>query len=192
MDALLISLGIVALAELGDKTQILVLLLAARFRQPVAIIAGLVLATIVSHLIAAIIGRWIADLVDPVILAWGVGCGFIAMGVWALLPEKVDAESEVGQGHGAFLTTLIVFSIAEIGDKTQIAVAALAARFDMILTVVAGTTLGMIAANLPAVFFGHAFAKVIPMKAIRIVAAIAFSGLGVWAIIEGGAAFKSS
>ncbi len=192
MHAFLVSFGVVGLAELGDKTQLLVLLLAARFRRPAPIIAGIVTGTLVCDLVAALIGRFIADMVDPRVLAWAVGLGFIAMGAWALIPEKEEDEPELGIGRGAFLTTVMAFCLAELGDKTQIAVAGLAARFDTIWLVVAGAALGMLAANVPAVFFGHAFARHLPMKAIRIAAAIAFVGLGLWAILEAGALFKSA
>lgn len=185
-EAFLVSLGVVTLAELGDKTQLLVLLLAARFRQPLAITAGILVSTVASHLLAALAGVWVADVVPPAMLAWAVGGGFIAMGIWALIPERdEEVEGVVTSGRSAFLATVIAFFLAELGDKTQVAVVGLAVRFDMVLVVVAGTTLGMLAANLPALVFGHTFASRLPMKAIRVAGAAVFVGLGLWTIMAG-------
>ncbi|MEX1147709.1 MAG: TMEM165/GDT1 family protein [Sphingomonadales bacterium] len=192
MEAFFVSLGVVALAELGDKTQLLVLLLAARYRRPLAIAGGVAAATVASHLLAALAGVWVAEFVSPAVLAWAVGLAFIAMGLWALAPDSAEAEHDKASppsGRSAFLATAIAFFIAELGDKTQVAVVGLAVRFDMVVTVVAGTTLAMLAANLPALVFGHAFASRLPIRAIRIAGAAVFVGLGVWTIVAGAALF---
>ena len=156
MDAFLISTGIVALAEMGDKTQLLSLVLAARFRKPWPILAGILVATLANHALAGAVGASVTRLLGPDVLRWIVGASFIAMAAWMLIPDKLD-EDEVGAsrpGLGVFTTTLLAFFVAEMGDKTQIATVVLAARFDAWASVVLGTTLGMMLANVPVVWFG--------------------------------------
>jgi putative Ca2+/H+ antiporter (TMEM165/GDT1 family) len=155
MEAFLTSLGVVAVAEIGDRTQLLALVLASQFRRPVPIIAGILLATLANHAVAALAGEWVGDLLTPSLLKWVLGMSFIGMAIWTLIPDKLDSDTAVSAKHCAFLTTLIGFFICEIGDKTQIATAALAARFDLLLPVVIGTTTGMMIANVPTVLFGH-------------------------------------
>lgn len=158
MEVFLISLGVVAVSEIGDKTQLLALLLAARFKRPGPIIAGILLATVLNHAVAGLVGGWVATHVDPTLLRWGLGILFMAMGAWALVPDTLDEDTGITDATttmGIFWITAVSFFIAEIGDKTQIATAALAARFDSIVAVVAGTTTGMLLADVPAVYLGR-------------------------------------
>ena len=182
MYALFTSTGLVTISEIGDKTQLLALLLAARFHKPVPIVLGIFVATVLNHTAAALAGEWVASAIDPIYLRWGLGLLFIGMAVWALLPDRLDerAGSKV-QAGSAFLTTAITFFLAEIGDKTQIATAALAAQFGELLPVVIGTTLGMMIADVPAVFAGSAAGYRINLKLIRYVAAVIFATLGLFA-----------
>lgn len=186
MNAFLLSTGIVALAEIGDKTQLLSLVLATRFHRPWPIVAGILAATLLNHAAAGALGAWLMAVVGPVVMRWILGVSFLAMAGWMLIPDKIDADEvkPVGRG-GVFLTTTLVFFLAEMGDKTQVATIALAARFDALAYVVAGTTLGMMLANVPVVFFGDALAKRVPLKVIRIVTAAVFAALGVWALASG-------
>lgn len=154
MEAFLTSLGIVAIAEIGDRTQLLALLLASRFRRPVPIIAGILVATLANHALAALAGEWLAALLTPGLLRWGLGLSFVAMAIWVLVPDKPGDGRLMGR-HGAFLTTVVGFFLCEIGDKTQIATAALAARYDLLLPVVVGTTSGMMIANIPTVLLAR-------------------------------------
>ncbi|HWA42514.1 MAG TPA: TMEM165/GDT1 family protein [Hypericibacter adhaerens] len=187
MESLLVSTGAVAISEIGDKTQLLALLLATRFRQPVPIILGILIATVLNHAVAALAGSWVASAVDPEWLRWGVALLFLAMAAWALIPDKID-EGEVKSfgAHGAFLATTIAFFLAEMGDKTQIATAALAARFETVIPVVIGTTAGMLIADVPAVLCGHAFAHKINPRYVRYGAAVIFAGLGITMLMEDG------
>ena len=183
----LISTAIVALAEMGDKTQLLALLLAARFRKPIPILIAILLATIINHGVSAIIGQWITTVLSPEILLWIVSLGFIAMAAWMLIPDQLDDESEninKWQKYGVFGATFVLFFLAEIGDKTQIATVALAARFDSIFWVTAGTTLGMMLANAPAVFVGNKLADKLPISVIHKVGAVIFLLLGVGALVQ--------
>ena len=183
----LISTAIVALAEMGDKTQLLALLLAARFRKPIPILIAILLATIINHGVSAIIGQWITTVLSPEILLWIVSLGFIAMAAWMLIPDQLDDESEninKWQKYGVFGATFVLFFFAEIGDKTQIATVALAARFDSIFWVTAGTTLGMMLANAPAVFVGNKLADKLPISVIHKVGAVIFLLLGVGALVQ--------
>ena len=183
----LISTAIVALAEMGDKTQLLALLLAARFRKPVPILIAILLATIINHGISAVIGQWITTVLSPEILLWIVSIGFIAMAAWMLVPDQLDDESEninKWQKYGVFGATFVLFFLAEIGDKTQIATVALAARFDSIFWVTAGTTLGMMLANAPAVFIGNKLADKLPISLIHKIGAAIFFLLGVGALFQ--------
>lgn len=179
MEAFLISTGVVALAEIGDKTQLLALVLAARFRRPGPISLGILLATLLNHGVAGWLGTWAGSLVDPVWLRWILGLSFLAVAAWALIPDKLDGDATSRRTAGAFLTTLVSFFLVEIGDKTQIATVALAATYDALPMVVLGTTLGLMLANVPAVLLGDVAATRLPLRAIRIAAAITFVALGV-------------
>lgn len=180
MESLLVSTGVVALAEIGDKTQLLAFILAARFQKPLPIIAGILVATIVNHGLAGALGTWITSSVDPEILRWVLGASFIAMAVWTLIPDQIEEEeTEIAHKLGVFGATLITFFLAEMGDKTQIATVALAAHYANPLMVVAGTTLGMLIADVPAVFVGDKLANKIPMRLVHSIAAGIFALLGV-------------
>jgi len=188
MEALLISTGVVALAEIGDKTQLLAFILAARFRKPVPIILGILLATIVNHGLAGAVGAWITATVSPEILRWVLGLSFIAMAAWTMIPDTIeDEETQVARKFGVFGATLITFFLAEMGDKTQLATVALAAHYAQPVLVVIGTTLGMLLADVPAVFIGDRFGAKIPMKLVHSVAAAIFALLGVATLFGAGA-----
>ena len=190
MEAFLISTGVVALGEMGDKTQLLAMLLAVKFRKPVPIILGIFFATLLNHATAGLVGGWIAQALGPVVLRWGIGISFIAMAGWMLIPDKIDGLDAAGpQRFGVFGTTLIAFSFAEMGDKTQIATVALAARFQDLWAVVAGTTLGMMIADVPAVFVGDRLAKKIPMTLVHAIAAAIFAVLGLLTLLNVGSLF---
>ena len=179
MEAFLVSTGVVALAEIGDKTQLLALVLAARFRKPVPIVLGILVATLLNHFLAGAVGAWLADQLGPTVLRWILGLSFIAMAAWTLVPDRYDSDEAAAAGrYGVFLTTLTAFFLVEMGDKTQIATVALAARYDSLLAVVSGTTLGMLLANVPAVLLGEVAAKKLPMGLVRGVAAAIFLVLG--------------
>lgn len=184
LDALLVSTGTVALAEIGDKTQLLALLLAARFRKPLPIVAGILVATLLNHALAAWIGQLAASWLTPQTLRWIVAASFIGIALWTLKPDTLD-EDETLPARGAFIATTIAFFIAEIGDKTQVATVLLAAKYPSLLQVVAGTTIGMLLANVPVVALGSRFAAKLPLKAARIAAACVFLLLGLWAAIAG-------
>ena len=189
MQALLISTGVVALAEIGDKTQLLAFLLAARFKKPWPIVLGILAATLVNHGLAGALGAWITSALDPVWLRWGLGVSFLAMAVWTLVPDKIeDDEARVATRLGVFGATLVTFFLAEMGDKTQIATVALAAHYAAPLAVVAGTTLGMLIADVPAVFVGDKLASKIPMRLVHASAAAIFALLGLFTLLGGGAA----
>lgn len=192
MEAFLVSTGIVAVAEIGDKTQLLALVLAARYRAPLPIIAGIFIATIANHALAASVGLLVAELLGPDILRTALGISFLAMAVWVMIPDKVDEdETRTPNRYGPFLATLIVFFLVEIGDKTQIATIALAARFDALVAVTAGTTLGMMLANIPAVLIGKAAATKVPMGAAHGIAAAIFGVMGVMALLNIGNLFDA-
>jgi Ca2+/H+ antiporter, TMEM165/GDT1 family len=184
METLLVSTGVVALAEIGDKTQLLALILAARYRKPLPIAFGILIATLVNHGLAAWLGALAAGWLGPDAMRWILGLGFLAMAGWCLIPDKVEDGPQAAAKAGAFLATLIAFSLVEIGDKTQIATVALAARFDGILLVTAGTTLGMMLVNVPAVLCGDGIARRLPLKPIRMAAASLFAILGVLALLR--------
>lgn len=186
MEAFLVSTGIVALAEIGDKTQLLAFVLAAKFRRPLPIIAAIFVATIANHSFAAAIGAWITSLLGPDILRWVLGASFIAMAAWTLIPDKIDDDDLALAKYGVFLTTLIAFFIAEMGDKTQVATVALAARYDSVIAVVCGTTFGMMLANVPAVYLGDRIAGRIPLKLVHGIAALIFAALGVATLLGAG------
>jgi putative Ca2+/H+ antiporter (TMEM165/GDT1 family) len=186
MEAFFISTGIVALAEIGDKTQLLAFLLATKYRRPVPICLGILLATLLNHAFAGAIGAWLTSLVAPPTLRWILGLSFIAMALWTLVPDQFD-EKEAGRlKYGVFGATLVAFFLIEMGDKTQIATVALAARFDAYPAVVAGTTCGMMLANVPAVLLGDRFAERLPVRAVHVVAAATFAALGVATLLGAG------
>lgn len=189
MEALLISTGVVAIAEIGDKTQLLALVLAARFRKPIPIIIGILVATLANHALAAWAGALVAGWLGPDILRWILGVSFLAMAVWILIPDSVDDDAADDSRFGPFLATVVSFFLLEIGDKTQIATIALSARFNDLLLVTAGTTLGMMLANVPAVLVGEAAATRIPLKLVHGAAAAIFAVLGAMALLNAGAAF---
>jgi len=180
MQAFLVSTGVVALAEIGDKTQLLAFILAARFRRPWPIIAGIVCATLVNHGLAGALGAWITTAVEPSTLRWLLGLSFIAMAAWVLIPDKMDDDAAPSAGRmGVFGATLVAFFLAEMGDKTQVATVALAANYASVTAVVLGTTLGMLIANVPAVLIARKFVERVPMKLVHTLAAIIFAVLGV-------------
>jgi Ca2+/H+ antiporter, TMEM165/GDT1 family len=180
MESLLVSTGVVALAEIGDKTQLLAFILAARFKKPLPIIAGILCATVVNHGLAGALGAWITANVSAQVLRWVLGASFIGMAIWTLIPDKIEEEeTKVAQRLGVFGATLVTFFLAEMGDKTQIATVALAAHYASPVLVVAGSTLGMLIADVPAVFIGDKLAAKIPMKVVHAVAAAIFALLGV-------------
>ena len=188
MEALLVSTGLVALGEMGDKTQLLALLLAARFRKPLPICAGILVATLANHTAAGWLGGWIAAAMGPQWLRWVIGGSFLAMAVWMMIPDRLDADEAPGghQRFGVFGTTTLAFFLAEMGDKTQIATVALAARYPDLLAVVAGTTLGMMIANVPAVLLGEHIARRMSMTLVHGVAAAIFALLGVLTLLNVG------
>lgn len=185
MEALFTSTAIVALAEIGDKTQLLSFVLSAKLKRKYAIMAGIFAATLANHTFAGYVGAWVASLVSPEALKWIIAISFFAFGVWALKPDTLNGDPRL-RGSGAFVTTLIAFFFVEMGDKTQLATVALAARYDALAAVVMGTTVGMMIANAPAVWLGEALAHRINMKAIRWVAATSFAALGAWTLACGG------
>ena len=184
MQAFLISTGIVALAEMGDKTQLLALLLAARFKKPWPIVLGIFVATILNHAMAGALGAWVTTQISPQTLRYILGASFIAMAVWMLVPDKLDEEAgRKSPRFGVFGTTVVLFFLAEMGDKTQIATVMLAARFDAYIAVVAGTTLGMMLANAPVVWLGERMTRLVPLRVVHLVSAVIFLGLGLWALL---------
>ncbi|WP_374316923.1 TMEM165/GDT1 family protein [Aquabacterium sp.] len=188
MESILVSTGVVALAEIGDKTQLLAFILAARFKKPVPIILGILAATIVNHGIAGALGAWITAMVSPDILRWVLGLSFIGMAIWTLIPDKIEEEeTQVAHKLGVFGATLVTFFLAEMGDKTQIATVAMAAHYASPVMVVIGTTLGMLIADVPAVFVGDKLAARIPMKLVHSIAAAIFAVLGIATLAGAGA-----
>ena len=191
MESLFVSTGVVALAEIGDKTQLLAFLLAARFKKPLPIVAGILVATLLNHGLAGALGAWITALLRPEVLRWVLGLSFVGMAIWTMIPDKIEEEeTQVAQRFGVFGATLVTFFLAEMGDKTQVATVAMAAHFANPFLVVAGTTLGMLIADVPAVFVGDRFAARIPMKLVRAIAAALFALLGVLTLLgvgQGGA-----
>lgn len=184
MESILVSTGVVALAEMGDKTQLLAFILAARFKRPLPIILGILCATLLNHGLAGALGAWITAVAGPEILRWVLGVSFIGMAIWTLIPDKIEEEeTQVARQLGVFGATFITFFLAEMGDKTQIATIALAAHYAAPVLVVAGTTLGMLIADVPAVFVGNKFAEKIPMKLVHTIAAGIFAVMGVLTLI---------
>jgi putative Ca2+/H+ antiporter (TMEM165/GDT1 family) len=188
LESLLLSTGIVALAEMGDKTQLLAFMLAARFKRPLPIIAGILVATLANHSLAGALGAWITRSVDAEVLRWVLGASFLGMAAWTLIPDRIEKdEAGAARRLGVFGATLVTFFLAEMGDKTQLATVAMAARFPSPLLVIAGTTLGMLIADVPAVFAGEKLAARIPMKAVHIAAAALFAALGIATLLGAGA-----
>jgi putative Ca2+/H+ antiporter (TMEM165/GDT1 family) len=185
MEALFTSTAVVALAEIGDKTMLLAILLATRFRKPLPIVLGILVATLANHGLAALLGQSIAGLLDGVWFRYAIGVSFVAMALWTLVPDKLeDDEAPKVSRFGAFWTTTVAFFIVEMGDKTQIATIALGAQFQNVLLVTLGTTLGMMLANVPAVYFGNALVARVPLVVVRSVAALLFLVIGLWVIAE--------
>ncbi|NMM44218.1 TMEM165/GDT1 family protein [Rhodospirillaceae bacterium KN72] len=184
MEAFLTSTAAVALAEIGDKTQLLAIVLAARFCRPWPIVAGILAATLANHFLAALLGSQVADFLDGYWFRLAVAASFLAMAAWTLIPDKDDGLNENYSRFGAFMTTLVAFFLVEMGDKTQIATIALGARFQDTIFVTLGTTLGMMIANVPAVFLGKELVRRIPMTAMRLIAACVFAALGIWLLLE--------
>ncbi len=183
MDSFLVSTGVVALAEMGDKTQLLAFILAARFKKPVPIIAGILVATILNHSMAGALGAWVTSVLSPEALRWVLGLSFLAMAVWTMIPDKIEeGETKTAAKLGVFGATLLSFFLAEMGDKTQIATIAMAAHYAAPIAVVMGTTLGMLIADVPAVFVADRFAEKIPMRLVHGIAAAIFAVLGFLAI----------
>ncbi len=190
MESLLVSTGVVALAEIGDKTQLLAFILAARFKKPLPIILGILAATVINHGLAGALGAWITSTISPEVLRWVLGASFIGMAIWTMIPDKIEEEeTQVAQRFGIFGATFITFFLAEMGDKTQIATVAMAAHYSAPLMVVIGTTLGMLIADVPAVFAGDKLANKIPMKVVHSIAATVFAVLGVATLMGAGARF---
>lgn len=179
MTALLVSIGVVALAEIADKTQLLALVLAARFRKPWPIILGILVATLANHFLAGAVGTFIARQFGPEVMRWALGLSFVAMAVWMMVPDELDDGKERESRFGVFGTTLIAFFLVEMGDKTQIATVALAAKYDALVAVVMGTTIGMMIANVPAVLLGNVAAEKLPVKLVHGIAAAIFAVLGI-------------
>lgn len=189
MEAFLISTGIVALAEIGDKTQLLAFLLAAKFRKPIPIVLGILVATLANHGLAGGLGVWLTSLISPESLRWVLGLSFLAMAIWMLIPDKLEEEETKLVSLGVFGTTLIAFFLAEMGDKTQIATVALAANYSALVMVIVGTTLGMMIANVPAVYFGDRVAQRMPIRLVHGIAAGVFALLGALTLLGLGEEF---
>ena len=190
MESLLVSTGVVALAEIGDKTQLLAFILAARLKKPLPIILGILAATVINHGLAGALGAWITSTISPEVLRWVLGASFIGMAIWTMIPDKIEEEeTQVAQRFGIFGATFITFFLAEMGDKTQIATVAMAAHYTAPLLVVIGTTLGMLIADVPAVFAGDKLANKIPMKLVHSIAAAVFAALGIATLMGAGAKF---
>lgn len=190
MEALFVSTGVVALAEIGDKTQLLAFLLATRFKKPLPIIAGILVATLLNHSMAGALGAWITATLSPETLRWILGLTFIAMAIWTMIPDKIeDEEMQVAKRFGVFGATLITFFLAEMGDKTQIATIAMSAHFSSVVLVVIGTTLGMMIADVPAVFIGDRLSARIPMKLVHGLAAAMFAAMGIATLLGAGSSF---
>ena len=184
LTAFLVSIGVVALAEIGDKTQLLALALAAKYRKPWPIIFGILVATLANHFLAGAVGTWLTRTVGAEAMRWALGLSFIAMALWMLIPDKLDDEPDKVSRFGVFGTTVIAFFLVEMGDKTQIATVALAARYDALVAVVAGTTIGMMIANVPAVLLGNVAAEKLPKRLMNGLAAVVFALIGI-AVLSG-------
>lgn len=187
LEPFFVSTGLVAVAEIGDKTQLLAMVLAARFRKPAPILAGILAATIANHALAALAGALMGDLLQGAWMRWVLGLAFIAFAGWALIPDRFEDDEVPPErpGRSIFIATAIAFFFVEMGDKTQVATAALAARFQDVVMVTAGTTLGMMLANAPAVLIGDRAATKLPLTWIRLAAAVSFAAIGVWILVRG-------
>ena len=184
MEAILVSTGVVALAEMGDKTQLLAFILAARFKRPLPIVLGILCATLLNHGLAGALGTWITTVIGADVLRWVLGLSFIGMAIWTLIPDKIeDEETQIASKLGMFGATFITFFLAEMGDKTQLATIALAAHYVAPVMVIAGTTMGMLIADVPAVFLGHKFGEKIPMRLVHTIAASIFALMGVLTLV---------
>jgi putative Ca2+/H+ antiporter (TMEM165/GDT1 family) len=183
MEAFLVSIASVALGELGDKTQLLALILATQLRRPVPVILGVLVATLANHLLAAVAGQWAGSLLRPSLLRWILGLSFLLLAAWVWIPEKLDERPRAADGYGAFIVTATAFFMAEMGDKTQIVALALAAKYHDLLAVVAGTTLGMMIVNIPTVLLAERITRIVPLKWIRIAAALVYALLGVLTLL---------
>ena len=185
MEALLVSTGVIALAEIGDKTQLLAFILAARFKKPLPIIAGILAATLLNHGLAGLLGAWITTVISPDVMRWVLGGSFLGMAIWTLIPDKInEEETQIANRLGVFGATFVTFFLAEMGDKTQIATVAMAAHYAAPLWVILGTTLGMLIADVPAVFVGNKFAANIPMKLVHAIAAAIFAVMGLMTLFH--------
>lgn len=184
MEALLTSTAVVALAEIGDKTQLLAILLATRFKKPLPIILGIFAATVANHFLAALLGSQVASILSGQWFRYLIAASFIAMAIWTLIPDKIDDLDDKPSRFGPFVTTTISFFLVEMGDKTQVATIALGARFHEVLHVTMGTTIGMMLANVPAVFVGHELLKHVPLNVVRMIAALLFLLIGVWVLVQ--------
>ncbi|AMU95653.1 MULTISPECIES: TMEM165/GDT1 family protein [Sphingopyxis] len=184
MEALFTSTAVVALAEIGDKTQLLAILLATRFKRPLPIILGILVATLANHALAALLGAQAAAFLDSDIFRYVIGASFVAMAAWTLIPDKFEDDDAPKSHAGAFMTTLVAFFLVEMGDKTQVATIALGARFHDVFTVTAGTTLGMMIANVPAIFLGHELLKRVDLNKVRMIAAALFLVIGLWVLAQ--------
>ncbi len=183
INAFLVSAGVVALAEIGDKTQLLALVLSARFRKPVPIVLGILIATLANHALAGVVGNWLATMLGPRTMRWILGISFIAMAIWTLIPDKYQEPEDKRVASNVFLTTLVSFFLLEMGDKTQIATVALAAKYASLSGVIAGTTVGMMLANVPAVFLGEVAAKKLPLRVVHGIAALIFLTIGIAVLV---------
>lgn len=183
MEAFFISTGLVALAEIGDKTQLLALMLAARFRKPIPIVLGILIATLLNHALAGAAGAWLSHVVGDQVMRWLLGISFIGMAIWMLIPDRYEEQQDCKPRYGVLATTLVAFFLLEIGDKTQIATVALAAKYDALASVVAGTTLGMMVANVPAVLLGDIAATKINIRLVQRIAAGVCAALGVLVLV---------
>ena len=185
MEALFVSTGVIALAEIGDKTQLLAFILAARFKKPLPIIAGILAATLLNHGLAGLLGAWITTVVSPDVMRWVLGGSFLGMAIWTLIPDRIEEEeTQIANRLGVFGATFVTFFLAEMGDKTQIATVAMAAHYAAPLWVILGTTLGMLIADVPAVFVGNKFAAKIPMKLVHAIAAAIFAVMGLMTLFH--------
>lgn len=184
MEAFTTSTAVVALAEIGDKTQLLAIVLATRFKRPWPVAAGILVATLANHSLAALVGAEAAALLQGVWFRHVIAASFVVMGLWTLIPDKLDEEKQSPPRFGAFVTTLVAFFLVETGDKTQLATVALGARFHDVVAVAAGTTLGMMIANVPAVFLGNELIKRVPLKLVRLIAALLFIAIGGWLLLQ--------
>jgi putative Ca2+/H+ antiporter (TMEM165/GDT1 family) len=183
LSAFLVSVAVIAVGEIGDKTQLLALMLAVRYRKPWPIVAGILVATLANHSLAGLLGAWLRDTIDAHMLRWLIALSFFAVAAWTLKPDRIEQQAATTRQVNVFTVTVISFFLAEMGDKTQIATTILAARYDALAAVVAGTTIGMLIADVPVVFVGKLAAERIPFRALRIVAALLFVMLGQFALL---------